>query len=72
MKVTVFSTKPYDEQFFKANNPPFGHEIEFIENRLKPETAHLALGAPAVCAFVNDVLDAATMERLHRGGTRFI
>jgi D-lactate dehydrogenase len=72
MKVTVFSTKPYDEQFFKTNNPPFGHELEFIENRLKRESAHLAQGAPAVCAFVNDVLDAATLERLHLGGTRFI
>ncbi len=72
MKVTVFSTKPYDEQFFSEHNPPFGHELEFIENRLKPETAHLALGAPAVCAFVNDVLDATTLQRLHQGGTRFI
>jgi D-lactate dehydrogenase len=72
MKTTIFSTKPYDEQFLKAGNSAFGHTLEFIENRLKPETAHLAHGSPAVCAFVNDVLDAATLKLLADGGTRFI
>jgi D-lactate dehydrogenase len=72
MKVTVFSTKPYDEQFLKEFNAPFGHQLVFIENRLKPETALLAEESPAVCAFVNDVLDAETLGNLARGGTRFI
>jgi D-lactate dehydrogenase len=72
MKVTLFSSKPYDAQFLNAYNPAFGHEMVFIENRLNPETAHLAEGSLAVCAFVNDVLDAATLEKLAYGGTRFI
>lgn len=72
MKVTIFSSKPYDEQFLTKFNPPFGHELVFVENRLKPQTAVLAEGSLAVCAFVNDVLDAATLENLARGGTRFI
>lgn len=72
MKVTIFSTKPYDEQFLSKHNEGFGHELVFIENRLKPETAALAEGSPAVCAFVNDVLDAPTLEILAKGGTRFI
>lgn len=72
MKVTIFSTKPYDEQFLSEYNPAFGHELVFIENRLKPETAALAEGSPAVCAFVNDVLDAPTLEILAKGGTRFV
>lgn len=72
MKVTIFSTKPYDEQFLSEHNAAFGHELVFIENRLKPETAALAEGSPAVCAFVNDVLDAPTLEILAKGGTRFI
>lgn len=72
MKVTIFSSKPYDEQFLKEFNPPFGHELVFIENRLKSETARLAEGSPAVCAFVNDMPDAATLEILAAGGTRFI
>lgn len=72
MKVTVFSTKPYDEQFLSAHNSDFGHELMFIENRLKSDSAVLAEGSPAICAFVNDVLDAATLEKLAEGGTRFI
>lgn len=72
MKVTVFSTKPYDEHFLREFNTTFGHELVFIENRLKPETAILAEGSPAVCAFVNDVLDRTTLENLAAGGTRFI
>ena len=70
MKVTVFSSKPYDEQFLKARNG--GHELRFIENRLKADTAFLAEGSPAVCVFVNDVLDAATLKQLAAGGTKFI
>jgi len=72
MKVTVFSSKPYDEQFLNQHNSSHGHPLEFIENRLTPETARLAHGSPAVCAFVNDVLDAATLTELAAGGTRFI
>ncbi|MES2441165.1 MAG: 2-hydroxyacid dehydrogenase [Verrucomicrobiota bacterium] len=72
MKVTIFSTKPYDEQFLRERNAGYGHELVFIENRLRPETAVLAEGSPAVCAFVNDVLDAATLETLAAGGTRFV
>ncbi|RYD36639.1 MAG: 2-hydroxyacid dehydrogenase, partial [Verrucomicrobiaceae bacterium] len=72
MKVTIFSTKPYDEQFLTEHNGEFGHELVFIENRLKADTAALAEGSPAVCAFVNDVLDAPTLEILAKGGTRFV
>lgn len=72
MKVTVFSSKPYDEQFLREQNPRMLHELVFIENRLKLETAFLADGSPAVCAFVNDMLDAATLGKLAAGGTRFI
>lgn len=72
MKVSIFSTKPYDRQFLTAHNVAFGHELRFIENRLELATAALADGSLAVCAFVNDVLDAATLTRLAAGGTRFI
>jgi D-lactate dehydrogenase len=72
MKVTVFSSKPYDEKFLRAANCEEGHELVFIENRLKPETAILARGSDAVCAFVNDELDELTLQNLAEGGTRFI
>lgn len=72
MKVSIFSTKPYDEKFLKDHNSVFGHELVFIENRLQPTTAVLAEGSLAVCAFVNDVLDKETLEQLSNGGTRFV
>jgi D-lactate dehydrogenase len=72
MKVSIFSSKPYDETFLRSGNAAVGHELVFIENRLKADTALLADGSPAICAFVNDVLDAETLGNLHRGGTRFI
>jgi D-lactate dehydrogenase len=69
----VFSTKPYDKQFLQAANmPPDVHELAFLEPRLTEETAPLAAGYNAVCAFVNDVLDAATLARLAPLGVRLI
>ncbi|GAA5121656.1 2-hydroxyacid dehydrogenase [Luteolibacter yonseiensis] len=72
MKVTVFSTKPYDEQFLRRHNQASNHELVFIENRLTSETAALAEGSPAICAFVNDELNARTLAKLAAGGTRFV
>ncbi len=70
MKVTIFSSKPYDREFLSKFNT--AHELVFIENHLTAETAALADGSPAVCAFVNDTLDAAALSALAAGGTRFI
>jgi D-lactate dehydrogenase len=46
--------------------------LEFHEAHLAPETAELARGAQAVCAFVNDRLDRQTLTRLADGGTRLV
>jgi D-lactate dehydrogenase len=72
MKVAVFSSRRYDEQFFKAANAVSGHELFFIENHLDPSTVSLAHGFSAVCAFVNDSLNAETIRGLAAGGTRLI
>lgn len=72
MKVAVFSTKAYDRRSLEAANAPHGHELFFLESRLAPPTAPLAAGYGAVCAFINDELNAATLEILARGGTRLI
>lgn len=72
MKVAVFSTKPYDREFFSAANKAAGHELVFFEARLTPQTIRLAEGFPAVCAFVNDQLDAGVLLSLSRQGTKLI
>jgi len=72
MKVAFFNTKKYDRQFFEAMNSKYNHELTFLEPRLDATTAPLAHGFPAVCIFVNDKADAATLESLAAGGTRLL
>jgi D-lactate dehydrogenase len=71
MRVAFFSTKPFDRASFEDANAA-GHEIVFLEPRLTAETAPLAAGYEAVCAFVNDRLDAEVLRLLAAGGTRLI
>jgi D-lactate dehydrogenase len=72
MKVAVFSTKPYDRAFFQAGNIALGHELVFFEPRLTGQTSPLAADFRAVCAFVNDSLDAHVLFSLMKQGTRLI
>lgn len=72
MKVTLFSSKSYDESFFVEANGNGAHELVFLEFKLTAESASLAAGSRAVCAFVNDHLDAVTLEKLHARGTDFV
>jgi D-lactate dehydrogenase len=72
VRVAIFSTKPYDRRFLDVANRDGGHDLVYFEPRLVPETAPLAVGFPAVCAFVNDRLDRPVLEALASGGTRLI
>ena len=72
MRIAVFSTKPYDRDFISRANAGHGHEITFFEPRLAPETATLAEGFPAVCVFVNDVVNREVLTTLAAGGTRVV
>ncbi|MBP0021196.1 MAG: 2-hydroxyacid dehydrogenase [Cyanobacteria bacterium SBLK] len=72
MRVAIFSTKPYDREFFEAANRDGQHELIFLEAALNRETAPLAREFAAVCVFVNDKLDAATLLTLSAGKTRLI
>lgn len=72
MKIAMFSARCYDEQFFREANVKARHELQFIENHLDRSTAGLAAGFPAICAFVNDTLDADVLRAVSNGGTRLI
>lgn len=72
MRVAIFSTKPYDERFLTEANERHGHELVFFETRLTLDTASLAAGCDAVCAFVNDQLNGDVLRRLAAHGTRLI
>ena len=72
MHVAVFSTRPYDRQFLAQADAAGRHRLDFHESRLDADSAALADGAGAVCAFVNDKLDAAVLQRLHAGGVQLV
>lgn len=74
MRVAVFSSKSYDCKFLAAANESSAANLDlsFLEPRLTPETALLAEGFEAVCAFVNDDMARSTLEQLSAGGTRYL
>ncbi|MEW5848309.1 MAG: 2-hydroxyacid dehydrogenase [Myxococcota bacterium] len=72
MRVAVFSARPYDRAWLTEANQPHAHELVFLETGLNEHTVPLALGSPAVCAFVNDNLGAEVLRRLKEQGTRLI
>ncbi|MBQ9817086.1 MAG: 2-hydroxyacid dehydrogenase [Proteobacteria bacterium] len=72
MKITIFDTKPYDRQYLEKENESYGYELKFLESRLTPDTARLAEGSDAVCAFVNDDIGSDTIDALVKSGVRLI
>ena len=73
MKILFYGTKNYDEEFFEKLLPSYpGIEIKFIEANIHEETAALAHGYDAICAFVNADLGAPVIEELHRQGVKLI
>lgn len=72
IKVAFFDTKPYDIRAFDIAKGVEKLDISYIESRLKPRTVKLADGFNAVCAFVNDVIDAEVIDSLAEQGVKLI
>ena len=72
MRVSVFSTKPHDRHFLSDANHEGRHALTFLEPRLDAATAVAAQGADAVCAFVNDCLDAGVIRTLAGHGVKLV
>ena len=73
MNILFYGTKKYDEEFFDAILPEYPElSIHYLEANLSPETAALAAGYEAICAFVNANIGAKTVEQLHRQGVKLI
>ena len=70
MRVAVFSSHPHDEQYLTAANS--GHDLVFLEARLREPTVKLAEGFDAICAFVNDELSEPVLEGLTDLGIQHI
>jgi D-lactate dehydrogenase len=71
MRIAVFSAKSYDREFLEAASGG-RHELDYFDVRLSEDSAALARGHKAVCAFVNDRLDRATLAALASQGVRLI
>lgn len=72
MKITFFSAKPYDRDFFNSNNKSFGFELEYFETHLGPHIINAVQSTDAVCVFVNDKLNAHVLEELSLKGVKVI
>jgi D-lactate dehydrogenase len=72
MDVAVFSTRRYERRFLEAASEGTGHQFRFLEARLSRDTADLAAGSDAICAFVNDDVDADVIGRLAAVRVRLI
>lgn len=72
MKIVFYGTREYDHYYFDvlAADPEYGCEIRFLTANLDADTAPLARGGDAVCAFVNADCSASVLERLAQAGIR--
>jgi D-lactate dehydrogenase len=71
-KICFYDTKPYDKLFFDYYKEMYGMEIDYFESKLNSNTAIMAKGYEAVVAFVNDTIDAKSIDILYDNGVRII
>lgn len=72
MKITFFSSQPYDRTFFERFNDSLGFELNFLDIGLDENTSSLAKGSDAVCVFVNDKVTASVIASLKENGVKVI
>lgn len=72
MKVAVFSTKPYDKNYFEKYNKSHKHELSFFDTTLNSQTVNLTREFDAVCVFVNDKLNAKVIKKLANNNIKLI
>src|SRR5690349_10409343 len=74
MNVVVFSTRTYDRRYLEAANAASNaqHRFTFVDTPLTKQSAALAAGHDAVCAFVNDCFDEPTLHSLAGFGVRIV
>ena len=74
MKIIFYGTREYDHYYFDvlAADPDYGCEIKFLTANLDVDTATLAKGGDAVCAFVNSDCSAPVLQVLADNGIRLL
>jgi D-lactate dehydrogenase len=72
LNVIVYDSKPYTQDFFRAESKDAGIEWRFQDFRLTTDLAATARGSQAVCVFVNDQVDRPCLEALKAQGVRLV
>lgn len=72
MNVAVFSTKPYDKEYFEKFKKEYNLKISYYETSLQPNTAKLTKDFEVVCVFVNDTIDKKTVNSIAKNGVKLI
>lgn len=72
MKILFYNAKPYDKIWFEPLAEQLGYKLKFRSIRLDIDSVGLAKGYDAVCAFVNDDIDAQVIEELAEMGVKGI
>jgi D-lactate dehydrogenase len=71
-KIAFFDAKPYDIENFEEVNGKFGFNIKYFTSHLNIDTAPMAAGYDAVCAFVNDSIDSDVIKVLSEHNIKLI
>ncbi|MBQ8817731.1 MAG: 2-hydroxyacid dehydrogenase [Clostridia bacterium] len=72
MRFAFFDTKPYDKPSFDKFGGEHGVKFKYFETKLNEDTVELASGYDGVCVFVNDVVNAAVIDRLCELGVKVV
>ena len=72
MKIAFYDAKAYDIKSFDSLNKTYGFKIKYFESKLNEDTAKLAKGYDAVCAFVNDTINKEVVDILNELGVGLV
>ena len=72
MRVAVFSSKPYDEQYLGVAAAGSPHKLDFFEPSLNGDVVKLAADHEAVCVFVHDEVNGNVLRELAEHGVRLV
>ena len=72
MKVAIFSTKYYEQEYLDKYNCDGKHQLTYFETSLNSDTIAKAIGFEAVCIQLTDKLDADVVMQLSIAGTKLI
>ncbi len=70
--VAFFDTKPYEKERFDMFVKDYDVKNRYFESKLNPDSAILARGCDAACAFVNDDIGKETIDALCEQGVRLL